>query len=344
MAEKVGVIDPTRGPVFLVRRPASSDGAGEITITATTGRGFSMTKAKKILILGATGNLAKLVTGRLAADHPALSLRLTSHREEGRDALRKAFPNAEVVSADWCDEGSLRAAFRDISKVLFVTPDFTTDESVVTPNVIRAAKASSELSQIVRLIAIPPGFLSDALTARQRASQCGAAIHTVAKALLDDSGLPVTYVNVAAWIMFNLPWFMSTDVKSMRRLIMPSAADAARHWVCEKDVADILAKILVEPAADHVGKEYVISGERRYTFAQVAALLGEIIGTPVTYVDSDVSLRGSMGENFDRVMDYFSHETQAYSTVPETRTIEQLLGRQRVTLADYIRESRDCFA
>jgi NAD(P)H dehydrogenase (quinone) len=303
-----------------------------------------MTKADRILILGATGNLAKLVAGRLTADYPGLSLRLTSHREEGRDALREAYPHAEVVSADWCDEQSLRASFRDISKVLVVTPDFTTDESVVTPNVIRAAKASRQLSQIVRLIAIPPGFSSEALTPRQRASQCGAAIHTVAKSLLDKSGLPVTYVNVAAWIMFNLPWFMSADVKSMRRLIMPSAADAARHWVCEKDVADILAKILAEPAGDHVGKEYVISGERRYTFAQVAALIGEIIGTPVTYIDSDVSLRSAMGENFERVMDYFSHETQAYSTVPETRTIEELLGRRRVTLLEYIRENRESFA
>jgi NAD(P)H dehydrogenase (quinone) len=303
-----------------------------------------MKKAARVLILGATGNLARLVAARLAADHSDLDLRLASHREEGRVALRQVLPNSEVVSADWCDEKSLRTAFQGVDKVLVITPDFTTDESVVTPNLMRAIKSSANISQIVRLIAIPPGFTADALTPQQRASRCGAAIHTVAKHLLDGSGLPLTYVNVAAWIMFNLPWFMAADIKSTRRLIMPASADAARHWVCEKDVADVLAKVLADTASSHIGKEYLISGDRRYTFAQVAALIGQIIQVPVTYVDSDVSLRNAMGENFNKVMDYFSHETQAYSAVPETRTIEDLLGRARVTLPEYIRENRDLFA
>lgn len=302
-----------------------------------------MTKPIDILILGATGNLAKQVTTRIAADRADLTLRLASHREEGRSALQEAFPKAEVVSADWTDEGSLTAALRGVAKVLVITPDFFTNESVVTANIIRAVKSAGGVSQIVRLIAIPPGFSREHTTQAQRAAQCGAPNHALAKALLDESRLPVTYVNVSAWITFNLPWFMASDIKSARKLIMPSSADAARHWVCERDITDILAKILMEPAAAHVGKEYLISGDRRYTFAQVAALVGEVIGAPVTYVDSDVSLRNAMGDNFQKCMDYFSHEIHAYSTVPQTRTIEQLLSRERVTLPQYIKENRDQF-
>lgn len=303
-----------------------------------------MTKSTKILILGAAGNLAKPTTSRVATDRPDVALRLASRREEARSALKSAYPDAEVISADWYDEASLRGAIRGVTKVLLVTPDFATDESVVTPNVIRAIKAAGGVSQIVRLIAIPPGFSGDKVTPAQRAAHCGAPNHLVAKSLLDASGLPVTYVNVCAWITFNLPWFMASDIKSARKLIMPSITDAARHWVCERDITDILAKILVEPEASHVGKEYLISGDRRYTYVQVAALVAEVIGTPVTYVDSDVSLRNSMGEYFDKCMDYFSHEVRAYSGVPETRTIEQLLGRERVTLLQYIKENRDVFA
>jgi uncharacterized protein YbjT (DUF2867 family) len=269
---------------------------------------------------------------------------LTSHREEGRASLREAFPNAEVMCADWNQEGALRTAISGVDKILMVTPDFITDESVVTPNMIRAVKAAGGVSQLLRFIAIPPGFSVKDLTPDQLATRCGAALHVVAKPLLDESGLPVTYVNAACWIMFNLPWFMAEDVKATRRLLMPSAADAARQWVSEADIAAVFAKILSDEAALHIGREYLLSGDRRYTFAQVAALLGEAIKEKVAYVDDDSGVRRAMGDNFSTLMTYFSHETQAYSGVPITKTIETLLGRPQVRLPDYVAQNKSAFS
>jgi NAD(P)H dehydrogenase (quinone) len=297
----------------------------------------------RILIIGATGNLGRLTASVLAAEHPALKLRLTSHREEGRASLRDAFPNAEVISADWNHEATLRPAIAGVDKILMVTPDFATDESIVTPNMIRAIQAAGGVSQLLRFIAIPPGLTVNDLTPDQLATRCGAALHVVAKPLLDASGLPVTYVNAACWIMFNLPWFMAEDVKASRRLLMPSAADAARQWVSEADIAAVFAKILSDDAARHVGREYLLSGNRRYTFAQVASLLGEAINEKVIYVDDDAGVRRAMGENFPILMTYFSHETQAYSGVPATNTIETLLGRPQITLPDYIAQNKSAF-
>ena len=297
----------------------------------------------KVLILGATGNLGRLTAAALTAQYPAVQLRLTSHREEGRASLRESFPKAEVVAADWYHESSLSDAIRGADKLLMVTPDFVTDERVVTPNVIRAVKAAGGVSQLLRFIAIPPGLTFADLTPEQLATRCGAALHLIAKPLLDESELPVTYVNAACWIMFNLPWFLAEDVKATRRLLMPSAADAARQWVSESDIADVFAKILSEDAARHVGREYLVTGERRYTFAQVAALLGEVLGERVTYVDDDSGVRRAMGDNFPVLMTYFSHETQAYSAVPPTRTVEQLLGRPQVSLREYIEQNKAVF-
>lgn len=297
----------------------------------------------KVLILGATGNLGGLTAASLTRHHPQIQLRLTSHRPEGRAHLRELYPAAEVVDADWYDEASLRSAISGTDKILMVTPDFTTDENVVTPNLIRAVRAAGGVQQIVRFIAIPPGFTANDLTPEQLATRCGAALHVIAKPLLDSSGLPVTYVNAACWIMFNLPWFMSEDVKATRRLLMPSAADAARLWVSETDIADVFAKILVEEWSRNLGREFLIAAGRRYTFAQVAALLGEVIGEPVAYVDSDSTLRHTMGDAFPVLMTYFTHETQAYSGVPSTHTIEDLLGRPPMTLAQYIEMKKDVF-
>ena len=297
----------------------------------------------KVLILGATGNLGRLASIALTDRYPHVQLRLTSHREEGRQSLRAAFPQAEVVEADWYDEPSLLQAVRGVDKVLMVTPDFVTDENRATPNLIRAIKDAGSVSQLVRFIAIPPGFSSKDLTAEQVATRCGAALHTIAKPLLDGSGLPVTYVNAACWIMFNLPWFMAEDVKADRHLLMPAEADAARQWIAETDIAEVFAKILADDAALHVAREYLLTGSRRYTFAQVASLVSEVLGEKVTYVDDDSGVRRAMGDQFPKLMTYFTHETQAYATVPVTHTIEKLLGRPQVTLKQYILSNREAF-
>jgi NAD(P)H dehydrogenase (quinone) len=297
----------------------------------------------RLLIIGATGNLGRLTAHALAKQHPNIQLRLTSRSSEGRDALRDAFPSAEVVAADWYDEAGLKEAVAGADKILMVTPDFITDERVATRNLVRAIKGDGGVSQVLRFIAIPPGFTIANLTSEQLATRCGAALHVIAKPLLDASGLPVTYVNAACWIMFNLPWFMADDVKASRKLVMPSAADAARQWVSENDIADVFAKILSQDASRHIGQEYLVTGERRYTFAQVAALLGEVLGEKVTYLDDDTVLKRTMGANFPALMTYFSHETQAYSGVPATQTIEQLLGRPQVSLRQYLEQNTAIF-
>jgi uncharacterized protein YbjT (DUF2867 family) len=297
----------------------------------------------KVLIIGATGNLGRLTAHALTQRHPTIQLRLTSRSPEGRDALHEAFPAAQIGAADWSNEVGLREAINGVDKILMVTPDFTTDERVATTNLVRAARDNGGISQVLRFIAIPAGLTVANLTAEQLATRCGAALHVIAKPLLNASGLPVTYVNAACWIMFNLPWFMAEDVKATRRLVMPSSADAARQWVSENDIADVFAKILSDDPPRHIGQEYLVTGGPRYTFAQVAALLGEVLGEKVTYVDDDTALRRTMGANFPALMTYFSHETQAYSAVPSTQTVEQLLGRPRVSLREYLEQNEATF-
>lgn len=298
----------------------------------------------KILVLGATGNLGRITTSLLASKYPDIGLRLASHREEGRAALRETYPGAEVIDADWYRPKTLEPAFRDVDKALMVTPDFVTDEHQATGNIIEAIGSAGGIAQLVRFIAIPPGFSADQLAHEQLAARGGAAMHSVAKPLLDASGLPVTYVNAAAWLMFNLAWFMAASIKTSRRLIMPAAADFPRHWVSENDVVEVFAKILSDRGKRHVGREYLLTGRGRNTFAQLAGLIGEVLGEPVTYVDGDSELRGMMGDLFPAVMTYLAHEAAEYRNVPETNTIEELLGRPQTSLRQYLEWNRTLFA
>lgn len=302
-----------------------------------------MAKKTKILILGATGNISRIVTTLLTSRYPDLALRLTSSREAGVESLREGFPSAEVMRANWYEEPSLVAAMRGVDKLLLVIPDGITDESVVTPNVIRAVKQSGGISQIVRLIMLPPDFSLDEVSPAARATNFGHALHGVAKALLDASGLPVTYVNVAAWIMFNLTLLMAPDIKAKRRLSLPAASDACRPWLSESDIAEACARVLADPAAAHVGCNHLITSEPRYTYAQVAATLSEALGDKVAYYDDDASLRQMFGPHFDAFMTYSAWETPAWPRFPSTRTLQELLGRPPETLKHYIEERKSLF-
>jgi NAD(P)H dehydrogenase (quinone) len=297
-----------------------------------------------ILILGATGNLGRLTASALASRYPGANLRLTSSRDSGCAALAEAFPGAEVMKADWYDVDSLAPAMWGVDKVFMATPDFHTDERVATPNVIDAIRRAGGKAHVVRFIAIPPGLTASDLAERHLATRCGANLHVIAKPLLDASGLPVTYINAACWIMFNLPWFLAPEVKRSSRLCMPAAADAPRRWVAEQDIAEVAALVLADQQGAHIGKAYLLTGAERCDFDGLAKLLSEILGRTVAYADDDRPLREAMGSQFDTLMTYFEHETQAYQHVPATDEVARLLGRPQTTLRDYLVSNKDLFA
>lgn len=127
--------------------------------------------------------------------------------------------------------------------------------------------------------------------------------------------------------MFNLPWFIAPQVKKSRQLTMPAISDAARMWIAEEDIGQVAAKLLREPAAKHVGNEYVLTSKERYNYKQIAALISEELGEPVEYNNEDGPLREMMGDDFHTLMIYFQHETQAYSHVVHRDTVAALLNR-----------------
>lgn len=297
---------------------------------------------KKVLILGATGNLGYLTAKALYND-PKVTLRVTSSRENGYAKLQAEFPAAEAMIADWYDKDSLVKAMADIDKVFIATPDFYTDENVVTPNIINAVKTVAGIEQLVRLIAIPDGLTAEKLSPEFLATQCGANIHVIAKPLLDASGIPVTYINVPGWIMFNLPWFIAPEIKKNRQLTMPAVSDAARMFIAEGDISEVAAKLLREPATNHIGKEYILTSEERYSYVQIAELVSQELGESIEYKNEEGPLREMMGRDFNTLMTYFRHETQAYSKVEHRDTVTTMLSRPQITLRDYIKTNRELF-
>ncbi|MFI1434320.1 NAD(P)H-binding protein [Streptomyces lydicus] len=134
----------------------------------------------KTLVFGATGNLAGL-TAALLHESAADSLRVSTSREAGLSRLAKRFPDAKAVVCDWNDEESVVAALNGVSRLLVVPPAMPTDENVVTPNIINAARKAGTVEQIVRMLGISPGLTLDQVSQDYFDARCGAGLHVVAK-------------------------------------------------------------------------------------------------------------------------------------------------------------------
>jgi NAD(P)H dehydrogenase (quinone) len=294
----------------------------------------------RILIIGALGNLASLTAAMLAASFPDIQLRLTSHRLIGLERLHAQYPIAEVVYADWNDFHSLRNAVRGVDRVLVVTTDWVIDESVATSNLIRALELEGRVETLLRFIALPPGLTRESLTPDLLATRAGAMLTLIAKPLLDASRLPVCYVNAACWIGFNISWFYAHDIRALGQIRMPSATDMPRRWVTEGDLSEVFAKILTEAPRLHVSHHYHVAGGPTYTYEAQAAVVGQVLGKDVRWVDDDSSLRRIMGDKFDKLFAYLVHEVDAYRNVPAMRDLELLLGRERTTLEQYVQSIR----
>jgi len=291
------------------------------------------------LIIGATGRLASQVAAKLSSN-PAMSLRLTSSRDEGVEALRAAYPHAEVMKADWYDLASLKTAFNGVNRVLVIPQDFT-DETVVTPNVIAAARSTPSVEQIVRLIAMKPGLKPETMSEEWKETRTGSGMHPIGKALLDESGLPLTYINTCAWFASNLSWMIAEDVKRHRQVRLPH--DAKRAWLGEDDMAEAFATVLAEGPAKHIGREYILTSRESYSFDDIAALISSAIGETVTYNDTEAGLREALGDMGDTIVTYMKHEKLGWSEKLEVNDIERLIGRHEVTLPEIIRASRELF-
>lgn len=295
---------------------------------------------KKILIVGATGRIASIVADYLYAI-PNVSLRLSSTRKCAVEALQKKYPNANCINANWYDVESLSAAFKGVEQVVIIPPDFVIDEYQVVPNLVEAYTQSGTVKQIIRLIATPKGVTPDMLNQEYLDMKAGGALHTLGKYLLDKTELPLTYVNMLAWFTSNLPWFFAEDIKQHNKIRLPGA-DVPRAWLTEEDMAQCFVNLLMDDMDKHIGQEYVLMSQERYTFKDIATILSRELEREIVYQNTDAGLKDAGQDILAR---YIQYESEIMGTIEITYQddINKLLAREPERLKDWIHQHRNLF-
>jgi uncharacterized protein YbjT (DUF2867 family) len=306
---------------------------------------------KFIGVFGANAHIGKPLARYVVEKSPKTRLRLIIRVDDYRPALSQEFPNAEIVIANYYDLASLEKAISGLTGLFVVTPDFLDEERAMT-NLIYAARCNPGLLHVVRLVADPPGMTLDRIPPTLTRFGGGTAVqHLRAKALLERSGLPLTYINIAAYFMQNfLTPFFNGPIRAERVLSVPR--NRRMGFIDTNDIGACAAAILLSNNQRHLHQPYHLdNGNDVMWFDEVADLMSEVFGVKIRYDGSDETFLRICGEGVKQYigrpdadeyyLHYFQFEQDNETIWRKSDIVEYLTGRPANTLRKWLSDNKD---
>ena len=296
-----------------------------------------------VLILGASGHIGGPLAGFLAREAPSIRLRLASRDAARAGALERAYPQAEIVQADYLDRDSLGRAVQDIEGIFVVTPTGT-DERWAMTNLVEGVRSTGLQPHIIRLLGMQPEFNPHRIPQWLRDHRMGLPIqHPIAKKVLDDSLLPVTYLNCGATFIDNFARWMAPALKARRTLVWP---ERLIPYIDPNDIAEVAGRLFLSDDHRHIGQFHTMNnGHDLLRFGEVAALMTGIIGETVAH---DPSREGffreyaAMGAERLEFLWRFLHYEQDNEVVwARNDFVERTIGRRPVTVREWLAANRE---
>ena len=281
-----------------------------------------------ILVTGSTGLIGgEVLRGLSRAGVPARALT--------RD-LKKAhtMPGVAWVAGDLGKPETLRTAF-DGATTLFLLTHYYEDMVALQHNAIAAARDAG-LTQVVKISAFAASDHSRAPIGRW---------HYQVEQELEKSGL--------AWTILRPHHFMQNllaqaDYVKKDGAIYSPSGDGKIPYVDGRDVGAVAVVTLTTPG--HAGKKYVVTGSEAMSYRQAAAIIADVIGKPVRFVDETPEQararrvrEGVPPAVIESVLAIGAYQRAGGKTVTITSTIADLTARPPRTVAEFVREHASAF-
>lgn len=295
---------------------------------------------ESILIFGAAGHIGWPLAEFLTREAPAIKIRLTTSSPQKRGMLQAAFPKAHVVDADYNDVASLSKAVAGIEGVFVITPNGMLEAAAMS-NLATALKKEKSLIQVIRLVGVFPEF-SPTRVPKTLGHGSLPIEHPTAKRILDESGLPVTYINSGATFIDNL-WLQIAPVLAKKTLIWP---EHRVPFIDPDDIAEVAGRLFLSDNAKHIGAFHTMNnGHDWLQFKEVAEILSEVLGEPIAYDGSYEAFSGFYGSKMGPVLDplwaFFKFEEANEVNWALNNFVERTLGRKPTTVRQWVLKHKD---
>ncbi len=282
----------------------------------------------KILITGATGNVgSEVVKGLLGA----VPIRIGAFKV---DAARKAFgevPGSTFAHFDFLDSTTWKPAFAGIEKLFLVRPPALSNvKRDIAPALLAAKQAG--VKHIV--------FLSIQGVEQNRM----VPHHKIEQAIL-SLGFTYTFLR-ASFFMQNLS---TTHLKEIRDdgVISVPVGKARTSFVDVRDIAAVAVHALAETG--HENKSYTLTGIEALDYYQVSQTMSAELGRPIRYTNPSVigfihaQVAAGRALGFTLVMAGLYTITRLGNAKQVTPDVQRLLGRQSITLRQFVHDYRLCW-
>ncbi|GIG56118.1 nucleotide-diphosphate-sugar epimerase [Longispora fulva] len=282
-----------------------------------------------IVILGASGATGSALLDRLGT--LGVPSRALSRDPESLRARLDGLGGGpvEIHAADAADPDSLRVAFKGADQ-LFLTMSNSPAQVMLETQVIDIA-AEAGIGHIVKLSAPAVGPRSPVLFSRW---------HHAIEEHLRSSGVTHTVLRPYAFLQ-KLPHLAPTI--TAQDVILGAMGEAGCTYIDCRDIADVAAAALTRP--ELAGGEYTLTGDRTFTYPQLADVFSSLLGRTIRYVDLPPdAMRRNLTEHAhmpDWLAGHIVEIQQLAVTHPETPTdtVERVLGRPPRSLGAYLREN-----
>ncbi len=277
-----------------------------------------------VLVTGASGNVGGAVARSLLA--AGFDVRAAGTTP---DELEKALPGAHGVRLDLTDPSTFGAAVQGAAAVFLVRP----------PAIARVGPTLNALVDV----AVEAGVGHVVFSSVAGADTNRVVPHHRVEAHLRAAPVDWTILRPGFFAQ-NLADAYRTDIVEDGRIYLP-AGDGRAAFIDARDIGEVAAVVLADRGA-HRGAGYTLTGPEALDFDQVAAVLSDELGRPITYQPATVlgyarHLRRRGLPVAQILVQTLLHtglrRGQAEAVDP---TVQRLLGRPGRTLEQYVGEHR----
>lgn len=294
---------------------------------------------RSILIFGAAAHIGRPLAEFIHREDPQARIRLASSNAERAGSLARDFPYAEAVHADYFDQASLESAVDGIEGVFVVTGPGTDERRAMT-NLVGALRRAGTVTHILRIVGLQPEANPRRFPDFVRKAGMLPVEHPIAKAILDESDLPVTYLNCGATFMDNF-FRMKEGLSRERKLVWH---DRLIPFLDTRDIAEVAGRLFLSDDNRHIGQFHTLNnGHDLMRYSEVAELMTEVFGEKITH---DSSRDGFLKAYSQRIgperasglWDFFEYEKQNEVVWARNDFVERTLGRKPLTLSEWLQE------
>ena len=279
-----------------------------------------------ILITGASGNVGKEVLRQI-----------TQTGVEVRAAFQSVSKAAgtpsgvDIVSLDYNRAETLQTALKGADRVFLVGPP-TAQLPALECKAIEVI-AQSDVQQVVKLSAMGG---REAIFPRQ---------HAQSEQYIQATGVPFTFLRPNGF-MQNMVNYNAPTINA-QSAFYGSEGDGRVSHIDIRDVAAVAVKALTEDG--HVGKAYTLTGPEALTNKEIAHILSDELRREIRFINlppaqlKEALLSAGVPEwSADALLDLQRLYREDKATTV-TRDVEQILGRQPISFAQFFRDHKSAF-